>query len=89
MAISLPPVKLPAGQWVDLYVATGISVGVPLAAQNTGTTNVVVSESVAMPTVNYGYNIIEPVAWLFSDEEPVGAWAFSSSDGKLQVEEDS
>ncbi len=88
MAISLTPVKLPAGKWVDLYAATGINVGLQIVVQNIGTSDAVLTESLVAPTSMYGHNIIEPLVFLSNKVGAVGAWAFSSVDGRLQVEED-
>lgn len=87
MSEQLPFVKIPNAQWVDLYAATGIAVGTQLVIQNISTSNVKLTESTLEPVngVN-GYNIVKDGKYVQSAETPVGAWAYSSNGGRLQVE---
>ncbi len=87
MATSLPSVSLPAGTWIDLYAATGITTGVQLQIQNIGSTEVRVSESASEPTASVGNNTAYPSDFLNTADTPVGVWAWSRNPGLLQVEE--
>jgi len=87
MATSLTPVTLPANTWVDLYNATGISVGAQLIIQNTGKDEARLSESVAEPLSTTGYNNLLLNTYLASSSTPVGAWVMSRLGTTLQVEE--
>ncbi len=87
MATSLPSVSLPAGTWIDLYDATGITTGTQLQIQNIGPTEVRVSEDDAEPTTGVGNNIMYPSDFLNTAAVPVGIWAWSRNPGLLQVEE--
>ena len=78
---------IPANTWVDLYAATGITVAVQLIIQNVGANSVRLTESVAEPVLADGYNLIKPAEFLNNAVVSIGAWAFSSSGGILQVEE--
>jgi hypothetical protein len=84
---SLPPVSLPANQWVDLYASTGIAVGTQIIIQNTGKDVALLSDSLAEPLPGAGYNKIVVNGFLTSVATPDGAWALSSRGTKLQVEE--
>ncbi len=83
----LPFVPMPAGEWVNLYSATSISVGTKIVIQNTGSRNVILVDSVTKPTASTGFNVITPKEYLVSSNAPDGAWAKSSGGSKLQVEE--
>ena len=87
MATSLTPVTLTADTWVDLYDATGITLGVQLIIQNTGRDEARLSESVAEPISTTGYNNLLLNTYLTSSSTPVGAWAISKLGTTLQVEE--
>lgn len=87
MATSLPPVKLPADTWVDLYDETGITIGVQLLVQNTGKDHARISESLAQPISTTGSNNLLVNIFLESTTSPVGAWAISRLGTILQVEE--
>lgn len=89
MATSLPSVSLPQGVWVDLYSETGISLGTQLIIQNIGSSNAKLTESASEPgnVDSVGGNTIEPKVYLTNASGNVGAWAFSWSGTKLQVEE--
>lgn len=86
MATSLPSVPLPRNTWVDLYAATGITVGSQIIIQNIGSSEAYLSESVASPAPTVGRNIISPRLYLTSADTPVGAWALSEDGTTLQVE---
>ena len=78
MADTINNVRLPVGVWVNLYAATGITVGTQIQVQNLGNTNVLVNTGAAQPTAVSGYNIIKPDSLVFvSDVSPNGAWAQS------------
>lgn len=87
MATSLEPITIPARTWVNLYAATGITVGVQIIIQNTGGRDAKLSESAAEPTSTTGFNSIPPYRYLTNTASSVGAWAFSTSGTLLQVEE--
>ena len=86
MATSLPPVKLSPNVWVDLYDATGISVGVQIVIQNIGSSEAELSESATEPSGNYGFNPVPPRNYVTSATTPVGVWAKSDTGTTLQVE---
>lgn len=88
MATSLTPVSIPADTWVDLYNATGITIGVQLIVQNIGNNNAKLSESLAEPIQSTGHNVISPGGYLTNSLTAVGAWGYSGSGTSLQVEED-
>lgn len=87
MATSLPRITIPASTWVDLYDATGITLGTQLIIQNTGRDEARLSESALEPVSTTGYNNLLLNEYLISASTPVGAWCFSKLGTKLQVEE--
>ena len=87
MATSLPPVKIDGNKWYDLYAETGIPVGTKVIIQNTGKNEVLLTESAAIPSVGFGFNDLQPKAFLTNKEFNVGAWAYAGKKTVLQVEE--
>lgn len=90
MATSTPPVTLPSNTWIDIYDATGISVGTQVTIQNTGSNVTLLSESATEPTLTFkqtGFNKVNPDTFLISAETPVGIWAYAKAGSRLQVEE--
>lgn len=87
MATSLPQVVLPSKTWVDLYDATGITLGTQLIIQNTGGTEARLVESLAQPELTSGFNLIPERDFLTSAAAPVGSWAYAHSGTTLHIEE--
>ena len=87
MANTLPSVRLLSKQWVDLYVASGITVGAKLIVQNLSGHDARIVEASSQPSTNDGYNIIEAGGFLTSADDPVGVWAYAYPGVMLQVEE--
>jgi len=87
MAQSLPPVSIPKNTWIDLYAATGITAGVRMIIQNTGSADAILTESTAEPATSVGNNALQPKEYLTNNSANIGAWAFSELGTKLQVEE--
>lgn len=87
MADTLPNVSLPIGQWVDLYNATGITVGTQIQVQNLGGSLVLLHTGETAPTSADGFNILRPDSITFvSQAAPTGTWAKSENDiGLLNV----
>lgn len=84
---SRPPVLLPAGEWVDLYDATGITVGTKLSVHNNGSAMAILSDIAQKPVSGFGYDNIAPNQFLNSPDTPDGVWAMSDRGSILQVEE--
>ncbi len=90
MATSLSPVRVNPNVWVDLYDATGISVGVKIIIQNVGSSPAQLTEAATVPPIplgTTGVNIISDREYLTNATSAVGAWAFSKLGTTLQVEE--
>lgn len=95
MATSLPPVFLPADQWVDLYAATSITVGTQINAHNPYQTNVYLTEASSRPAQiqseasdrTVGVTIVRQSQDRQNRSGAVGAWAFAFKDTTIQVEE--
>lgn len=86
MSTSLPPVKLPRNVYVDLYAATGITVGTELTVQNVGSSVAHLYESDVSPLPTTGFNVIDKLQFMNSATTPIGAWAMSPRSTTLQVE---
>lgn len=85
---SLPPVKVPAGKWVDVYLQTSIPVGTQLIVQNTGDAKCILVDSPVEPNLSTtGKNNINTDEFLTSATTPDGSWAYSDLGTELQVEE--
>ncbi len=87
MATSLPQVVLPSKTWVDLYDATGITLGAQIIIQNTGGNEARLVESLAQPELTSGFNLIPERGFLSSASAPVGSWAYAHVGTTLHVEE--
>lgn len=78
MADTISNVTLPAGVWVNLYLATGLDVGTQIQIQNIGNTSVFLHTGANQPTSSSGFNIIRPESLVFvSEPSPSGSWAQS------------
>ena len=88
MADTLDNVRLPAGKWVDLYDATGITVGVQITAQNIGATDVLMHTGATAPSGSDGFNRIVPGSTFANKVSSTGEWALSrAANGLVNVGE--
>ena len=87
MADTLSNVVLPVGVWVDLYDATGLTVGTQIQVQNIGGVTVLLHTGATQPSAADGYNILRPESLTFvSQTAPTGAWARAErANGLLNV----
>ena len=86
MATSLPNVTIKSKEWVDLYDATGITVGTKIIIQNIGANECRLVESDIQPIKTNGYNEILPNQYLASADAPIGSWAYAHSGTTLHIE---
>lgn len=85
MSDTLPNVTLPANVWVDLYAATGITVGDQILTQNLGSVGIRLHSSAAIPTVD-GFRRAASGQEAINDAMDAGAWAYSPVvDGLVNV----
>lgn len=90
MATSLSPVRVNPNSWVDLYDATGITIGVQIIIQNIGSSQGQLTEAATIPPIpigTTGINVISSREFLTNSSGAVGAWAYSKRGTTLQVEE--
>lgn len=87
MVDTLDNIDLPANQWVDLYVATGIVVGTQIIVQNLGAgSGIYLHTSELEPVGDDGYTLVIRGTSFSNDAADAGAWAFSPNhDGKVHV----
>lgn len=86
MADTLPNTPLPAGQYIDLYADTGLSVDTPIAVQNIGVCDVYLFTQDAQPTDDTAHQILKRGRFLSNRPEDAGAWALClSADGLVNV----
>lgn len=86
MADTLPDVPLTANTWVDLYAATGITVGTQIVASNKGSVRFTLAASATAPSDNRGITV-EPNQQAINENGDTGAWAYCSSGGLVSVAE--
>lgn len=87
MSDTIPNVPLPAGEWVDLYDATSITIGTQIAAQNLKHTYVRLGTQATEPVNTDGFNLLPPYKTALNDAGDSGAWAYSNEGGLLSVRE--
>ena len=89
MSDTLQNIPLPAGQWVNLYDESGITVGIAISVGNIGTSDIHLTVRVTEPPVGFdAYEILQrkPAVPYRNSPGDVGAWAFSpNQDGKVNV----
>ena len=86
MATSLLSIPLPPNTWVDLYDATGITIGTQIIIQNIGSSEVKVTESLNEPLDPEGFNLIVARGFVTNADSNIGAWAIAELGSTLQVE---
>lgn len=84
MADTLLNVALPANTWVNLYAATGITVGVKIAVQNLGSNTIRLAVKATEPLTTDGFNELTPGDAQYQNQDAdSGAWAFSLVNANL------
>lgn len=83
----LPPVKIPKNKWVDLYSETGIAVGSPVIIHNNSDLPVIIADSALQPSSGFGFDNVDPNEYVTTNGVVSGAWAYSSHEITLQVDE--
>ena len=62
--------------WVDLYAASGITVGIQIRIQVLGPKTIIISDSAAEPVEGVdGHNKMRDDDWLINDIGDLGCWA--------------
>jgi len=88
MADTLPNVILPSRTPVDLYAATGITVGTKVRVQNITSDNVRVYSGATSPDMGTsGASLLYPSQTGENQTGDAGLWAWSVSGGAVQVVE--
>jgi hypothetical protein len=89
MADTLQNINLPINTWVDIYAATGITVGTAISVQNIGVSDVYLTVLTGEPPIDYdAYNIVQRDngVRLRNDSGDSGAWAMCPNNkGKINV----
>lgn len=92
MADTLNNIVLPAGSWVDLYAASGITPGVQIVIENLTTLPVKYHAAAVVPAgaekndANGSFERITAYEEKVNDLNDNGAWAYSSvTDGLVNV----
>jgi hypothetical protein len=89
MADTIADVALTNTAYVDLYAATGISVGIALVLQNKGNSDIIVVISAGQPTATDTDGVaVRPFGFVAVDPNESGAWAISATESKVSVQED-
>lgn len=90
MAASLPNIPIPKNTWIDLYNASGITVGTAIRVQNIGVNDVYLTVSATEPGLDLtAYNVLnrENGVQLRNTTGDPGAWAYSNSGSLVSVAE--
>ena len=91
MTDNIPNVPLPANTWIDLYAASGITVGQPLVVENLGVCDIYLAVQETEPVKKHtAYNILkrDDDIRLTNNLGDAGAWAFcNTSIGSISVAE--
>ena len=77
MPDTLSNIPLPANTWVDLYAASGETVGAQLIVQNQGTTNILLTTKATEPITGDGFLSVAPDHQATNELRDSGAWAYS------------
>lgn len=92
MPDTLQNIKLPANVWVDLYAATGITVGIQIAVKNLSVVGVKLNVQATTPTQtdaqsdeNGAFSPLGSYQESVNDSGDSGAWAYAHSDGLINV----
>ena len=89
MSDTLPNIELPGGQWVDLYAASGITVGTQIVVENLGSSPVdLITQATQPPSEPSGFQRLHQRTQKTSDDGEAGAWARSPiKSGLVNVKE--
>lgn len=85
MANTLPNVVLPAGVWVNLYAATGLTVGTKITVQNVCGFEVRLCSKGSIPAASDGSNILPFASTAINQASDAGAWAMCVGGGVVNV----
>jgi hypothetical protein len=92
MADTIQNIKLTANTWIDLYAATGITVGVQITVENLASTPVKLHTSAGLPTPTDAksdetgaFSLLQGFSTSVNAVGDSGAWACSDSDGLLNT----
>ncbi len=85
MAIS--PLVTVQGEWVNLYAATGITVGTQIRIQNFKSNSpVALADSASEPTPTTGRVRIDETQFFLNESGDLGSWAYCSSLASISVQ---
>lgn len=88
MSDTLPDVILPPNTPVDLYAATGITVGNQIAVQNNSGGDVRLYSGATTPVLGQsGSTLVKPGITAKNTTGDTGAWAWCITQGSVQVTE--
>lgn len=82
MALTKTNVGIPRGVWVNLYLKSGITVGIPVEIFNRGIDDILIVASVAAPTSNdIGVTLFAGNVGncLYVSKGELGLWAYCSA----------
>lgn len=85
MSDTLPNVTLPEGVWVDLYAATGITVGTQIVTTNLSSRDVRLVTKATAPLPTDGYVVVERHQEHVNEVDDSGAWAMCHLNGAVNV----
>ena len=86
--MAIPPLVVVQGQWINLYAATGITVGTQVIVQNFQSNALIaVSDTASAPTETDGRVAVYQGQFYQNDSGDLGLWAYCSGRGLISVQE--
>lgn len=88
VADTLDNIDVPPNDWIDLYTLSGIDVGIKIAVENVGNSDIYLAEQATKPPTDHdAFNIAKRKGLpMTNDPGSSGAWAFSpNAVGKVNV----
>ncbi len=82
--VTPPPITL-TGTWIDLYVASSITVGQPLIVTCRGASSAFVAEATSQPAADFAGIEVTPTQQYFVDNLSPGLWGRAATGADTQV----
>lgn len=85
MADTLQNIVIPEQVWIDVYAASGITLGKQILVQNIGVCDIYLASQATQPTDYDAHQIIQRSQFAINDFGDTGAWAYCRGGGLINV----
>lgn len=85
MSDTLPNIPIPSNVWVDLYAASGFTVGEPMVVHNIGVCDIFLASQADAPLDDLNHQVLVRGDFLINDPGDAGAWAKCIAGGLVNV----